>query len=279
MSEPGLHCTLVTPDKSAKLPIVVHADSDDPVSLSIARDGVWEAFESELVWKCLAPGDTFVDVGANLGYFSVLAAHRVGSTGCVIAFEPEQNNFALLQRNIDLNPASHYHLHNVALSDAEGRGHLFLNLQNRGDHQIYETAGRIAQSIVMHRADDLLAADVPINLIKMDTQGAEHHIIQGMAESIARNARHLVVITEFWPRGLARCGGSARAMLKMLLDNGLKPYVVEHIKHVLLDGPVSDIEAWIDDVEASDGNEGFLNLLFAGPDARLPDVTILRAPY
>jgi len=278
VEEADLFCEIITPDRSRRLPFVVHA-GDDPVSQSISSSGSWEVFESELIWKSLVPGDTFVDVGANLGYFSVLAADRVGPSGCVIAFEPEQANFALLQNNIGLNPFSHYHLHNVALSDVEARGHLFLNLANRGDHQIYASTGRMAQAIVMHRADDLLPVDTPIRLIKMDTQGAEHNIIRGMQQTIARNADELLLITEFWPRGLARCGGDAREMLHMLLGLGFKPYVIEHIKHVLLDGTVRDIEDWIDDVETSDGNEGFLNLLFAGPRARLPDVAVLRAPY
>lgn len=278
MSETGLPCEIIVPDRTRRLPFVVH-EGDDPVSQSISGSGSWEAFESELVWKSLSPGDTFVDVGANLGYFSVLAASRVGPDGYVIAFEPEQSNFALLQRNVALNPLSHCHLHNVALSDVEARGHLFLNLQNRGDHQIYASDGRMAQAIVMHRADDLLPPDARIRLIKMDTQGAEHNIIRGMQQTITRNADELLLITEFWPRGLERCGGDARAMLHALLGLGLKPYVIEHIKHVLLDGPVSDIEAWIDDVDATEGNEGFLNLLFAGPRACLPAVTVLRAPY
>jgi FkbM family methyltransferase len=257
----------------------VHADASDPVSQSIAKSGIWESFESELIWRSLRPGDCFIDIGANIGYFSVLAAARVGWEGRVIAFEPEQNNQALLQENAALNPVSSYALHAVAASDADGTGQLFLNPQNLGDHQIYASDDRAAQAISLRRIDSLLAPDAMINLIKIDVQGAEQKAMAGLAEGLARNADHLLVLLEFWPRGLVRAGGDAHQLLRMMLALGLKPYVVEHIKHALLDGPVTDIDAWIDDVMANAQNEGFLNLLFAGPRAQLPDVPIIRAPY
>jgi len=274
-----LSCELVLPGSTQRLPFRVHADVTDPVSQSIAASGIWESFETELIWKSLRPGDRFIDIGANIGYFSVLAASRVGADGHVIAFEPERNNHALLAINAALNPHSNYTLHALAASDADGTGQLFLNPENLGDHQIYATDDRAAQTIALRRIDALLAPQTTINLIKIDVQGAEQKAMAGLAQGLAHNAGHLLLLLEFWPRGLARAGGDAHELLRMLLALGLKPYVVEHIKHVLLDGPVSDIEAWIDDVMANAENEGFLNLLFAGPDAVLPDVPILRAPY
>jgi FkbM family methyltransferase len=274
-----IHCQLLLPDGTTRLPFNVHADVTDPVSHSIASSGVWESFESELTWKSLRPGDCFIDIGANIGYFSALAAVRVGHAGQVVAFEPEQNNHALLATNAALNAHSNYTLHAVAASDSDGAGELFLNPENLGDHQIYASGDRAAQTILLRRIDSLLAPQTVINLIKIDVQGAEQKAMAGMADSLARNASHLLLLLEFWPRGLARAGGDAHQLLHMLLALGLKPYVVEHIKHVLLDGPVSDIEAWIDDVMANAQNEGFLNLLFAGPAAQLPDVPIVRAPY
>lgn len=278
------HCTLVLPaqppqDQPAPLPFVVHDGGTDPVSQSIRSTGRWELFESELIWKGLAQGDHFLDIGANIGYFSVLAAARVGHSGRVIAFEPEQANHALLAQNAARNPLTHYSLHAVAASDADVRGQLFLNPDNLGDHQIYATQHRVAQDIELRRIDSVLAKATRIDLVKIDTQGAEQNVIAGMIELLAHNADGLLLLLEFWPKGLARCGGDAHRLLQMLLGLGLRPYVVEHIKHVLLDGPVSDIEAWIDDVEANADNEGFLNLLFAGPNARLPDVPLIHAPY
>jgi FkbM family methyltransferase len=267
------------PDGVTRLPFEVHADGADPVSQSIANNGIWESFESELIWKSLRPGDCFIDIGANIGYFSVLAAKRVGHEGQVIAFEPERNNHALLKVNAALNPISNYVLHALAASDSEGEGQLFLNPENLGDHQIYATDDRVAQTISLRRIDALLAPQTKINLIKIDVQGAEQKAMAGLAEGLAHNADQLLLLLEFWPRGLTRAGGDAHQLLQMMLALGLKPYVVEHIKHALLDGPVTDIEAWIDDVMANAQNEGFLNLLFAGPRAQLPDVPIIRAPY
>jgi len=274
-----LSCELALPDGMQRLPFQVHADSTDPVSHSIATTGTWESFETELIWKSLRPGNCFIDIGANIGYFSVLAATRLGPDGHVIAFEPERSNHALLTTNAALNPHSNYTLHGVAASDADADGQLFLNPENLGDHQIYASDDRVAQTISLRRIDSLLAPHTTINLIKIDVQGAEQKALAGLAAGLAHNAGHLLLLLEFWPRGLARAGGDAHQLLQMMLALGLKPYVVEHIKHVLLDGLVGDIEAWIDDVMANAQNEGFLNLLFAGPKAQLPDVPILRAPY
>jgi len=274
-----LSCELALPDSTQRLPFKVHADLTDPVSHSIATTGIWESFETALVWKSLRAGDCFIDIGANIGYFSVLAAKRVGVDGHVIAFEPERSNHALLATNATLNPHCNYTLHVVAAADADTGGQLFLNPENLGDHQIYASDDRVAQTISLRRIDSLLAPHTQIDLIKIDVQGAEQKALAGLAEGLAHNASHLLLLLEFWPRGLARAGDDAHQLLQMLLTLGLKPYVVEHIKHVLLDGPVSDIETWIDDVMANAQNEGFLNLLFAGPNAQLPDVPILRAPY
>lgn len=274
-----IRCELSLPDGVTRLPFKVHADTSDPVSQSIASSGIWESFESELVWKGLRRGDCFIDIGANIGYFSVLAATRVGGEGRVIAFEPEHNNHALLKDNAALNAHSQYTLHAVAASDADGEGQLFLNPENLGDHQIYATDDRAVQTISLRPIDALLEPQTKIDLIKIDVQGAEQKAMAGFAQGLAHNAGHLLLLLEFWPRGLARAGGDAHQLLQMMLALGLKPYVVEHLKHALLDGPVTDIEAWIDDVMANAQNEGFLNLLFAGPCAQLPDVPIIRAPY
>jgi FkbM family methyltransferase len=66
-------------------------------------DGYWEYWVSDFMWRNIKPGDTVIDVGANLGYYSVLMADLVGSTGRVVSFEPNPRLFELLQRNVGIN--------------------------------------------------------------------------------------------------------------------------------------------------------------------------------
>ena len=81
----------------------LHDERDRFVSRQLRDQGIWEPFETTLVMASLAPGSVFVDVGANIGYFSVVAADIVGEDGQVLAFEPDPDNFALLQANLALN--------------------------------------------------------------------------------------------------------------------------------------------------------------------------------
>ncbi|MEM6996443.1 MAG: FkbM family methyltransferase, partial [Myxococcota bacterium] len=76
---------------------------DRTLSETLWRTGTWEALQTKALLERLEPGDTFVDVGANLGYYTVLAAKKVGPSGRVFAFEPDPESFALLKRNVDRN--------------------------------------------------------------------------------------------------------------------------------------------------------------------------------
>ena len=111
------------PGLAQPLQLYVHGEEDQHVSRRLREEGIWEPFETSLLLGLLRTGDVFVDVGANIGYFSVLAASCVGDTGKVFAFEPDPENFRLLVANTALNgvecrvrPVA------AALSDAAGQG-------------------------------------------------------------------------------------------------------------------------------------------------------------
>ena len=78
-----------------------HSEQDLFVSRRIREEGFWEPHETSLILELLQPGDTFLDVGANIGYFSILAAAAVGDAGHVIAYEPDPENYRLLQTNVE----------------------------------------------------------------------------------------------------------------------------------------------------------------------------------
>ena len=88
------------PGLATNLRLHVHGDHDRFVSRRIAEEGIWEPYETSLVMDLLHPGAVFVDVGANIGYFTVLAATTAGK---VFAFEPDPENFRLLEANLALN--------------------------------------------------------------------------------------------------------------------------------------------------------------------------------
>ena len=136
--------------------LFVHGEEDLHVSRSIRQRGIWEPYETQLLLSLLQPEHVFVDVGANVGYFSVLAASVLSEAGQVFAFEPDPENFRLLQASLAHNGlASRVTAVEAALADRDGEARLFLSEDNLRDHQ-------------MHSADSTRRS-TPIRLLAGDT--------------------------------------------------------------------------------------------------------------
>ncbi len=253
-------------DLSKPLFLTVHSAGDQYVSKAIRETGQWEIYETELILSCIKKGQTFVDVGANIGYFSVIAGDRVGAEGNVFCFEPEARNFSVLQKNIHDANLPQVKLEQAALSDHEGRGEIYLSDDNYGDHQVYrnheELTDRPQQAIRFVQGDNYLAHLPSVDFIKIDTQGAEFHVISGLQKTIERSLPHLNMLIEFWPHGLSRSGGDAHQLLDRLLAFHLPMAIIDHINHCLIPCKESDLRPWIDEVNNDPNNEGFMNLFF-----------------
>ncbi|MBI3861455.1 MAG: FkbM family methyltransferase [Planctomycetia bacterium] len=212
-------------------------DPDDTVvSPRLCVEGSFEHLETELVLNEVRAGDIVVDVGANIGYYTLLFARRVGPAGHVYAFEPDPRNFSLLKRNVLQNGYDNVTCVPCAVSERSGSLRLFRNDGNRGDHRIYDSHdGRQVIETACLALDDFFA-DVarPVNFIKMDIQGAEARAWRGMQRLIANSAPNLRIVTEFWPRGLTLCGDDPRQFLNQLLALGFDVDVIDEATHRIL---------------------------------------------
>ena len=182
------------------------------------RHGVWEANETYWFCRSLAPGDTLVDVGANIGYFTVLGAKIVGEAGRVYAFEPDPEAFATLQRNIRLNGLTNVTIENKAVSNEPGELELFLATENKGDHRIFQASGGQRESVTVETVvlDDYFAGrETEINFVKIDTQGAEGVIVDGMNRILKSNPQLRIAI-EFSPWHLREFGFDPLKLVDML---------------------------------------------------------------
>ncbi len=256
-------CPLHIPGFDGALELFVHDDRDQHVSKRIVEEGIWEPYETQLVLQILQAGDCMVDVGANLGYYSVIAASLVGAEGKVFSFEPEPGNFHLLEKNREHNRAGNVECFCAALSDYEGQGSIHLNPDNLGDHQVYDAGeDRLVVGIDLRRGDDIiLSATDRVDFIKIDTQGAEFHVLSGLKEVIKRSGHNLHMIVEFWPAGLRRAGASGQQLLDLLTSFNMDMCIIDHLGHTLVPCSRQDLDRWITDVDATEGNEGFINLL------------------
>lgn len=212
----------------------------DPADMAIGalfvRDGVYEPTETALVKQILQPGMTVVDVGANIGYYTLLAASCVGSSGRVYSFEPEPTNFSLLERNIRLNHATNITTAQKAISNTSGTITLFTDRRLSGGHQIFDTGAKeSSMSIEAVTLDAYFQNTVPrIDLIKIDIEGAEALALEGMSQIMRANP-HVKYITEFYPAMLEKSGHSPLEYLKALQQLGFSLHIIdERSKRVVL---------------------------------------------
>jgi FkbM family methyltransferase len=168
----------------------------------------YEPGATSVLLRLLEPGDTFVDIGANAGYFTVLAALRVGSAGRVVAFEPNPVVRDQLRRHVELNAiADRVTIADVALSDRDDDGGtLFVSCwpDNDGISSLTPSAETMARGglrgdatvAVRVRRFDTWSATATldrIDLLKIDVEGAEAHVLKGMTATFDRSRPRRII--------------------------------------------------------------------------------------
>lgn len=178
-----------------------------------AQIDVWEPGETANLAERLSPGMTFLDVGAHVGYFTVFAARQVGPRGLVVAFEPEPRNFELLLANVWRNGLSNVFCLPYAVGAATGFAELHLSPDNTGDNRVFPSDEQRETATVRAAAlDGLYWLRPPVDVIKVDVQGAEEAAIRGMERLLARSPS-VVLSVEYWPPGMAGFGSDPRSTL------------------------------------------------------------------
>lgn len=257
------------PNVAHPLQLYVHGEQDQHVSRRLREDGIWEPFETSLLVALLRQGDVFVDVGANIGYFSVLAANCVGDTGAVFAFEPDPENFRLLLANIALNGVEHrVRPVAAALSDVAGRGHLYLSTDNLGDHRVYDADDpRDSVPIVLHRGSEFLAGSLSrVDLLKVDAQGSEFQVIAGLMPLLRMQSPPPRVLIELTPHALRQAGSSGRALMELLGQLCQPIWIIDHIEGRLYPSGAQELALWCDNWDAVPEARGFMNILVGPAD-------------
>jgi FkbM family methyltransferase len=139
----------------------------------------------------LEPAMTFIDVGANIGDFSLIAARLVGATGRVLAFEPDPANCRLIKMSVAANHYPNVEIHELALSDRDGQAILHLGDRHAWNSLIPGLRQREAGELVVNtRALDALLderGNPPVHAMKIDVEGAELSVLRGAVNTLARN--------------------------------------------------------------------------------------------
>jgi FkbM family methyltransferase len=201
-------------------PLFIDA-SDEVIRPAIAEHGVWEPGETALLLGWLAPGMTFVDIGAHVGYYTVLAARRVSPGGLVFAFEPSPRNYELLLANVWRNELTNVVCFPWAVSDHMGFLDLFLDERNTGDNRLFQGDRGPGVRVRAVALDTLPSIRPPIDVVKIDVQGAEEAVIEGMKHLLSRSPNARITL-EYWPFGLRALGRDERRALEYYRSLGYR---------------------------------------------------------
>ena len=219
--------------------------ADHSVSGRIIADGTWEPHVEHVLRQHLAPGSVFVDIGANVGWHTALAAALVGADGRVYAIEPNPDNARLIAHTIDHNHLSNVQLVPLALGESTGFAAFRSAVGSNGgflpqdDHRFIDPCVTIVPTM---RFDDL---DIPrVDVIKIDVEGAEPIVFRGAAATIERD--HPVILFEFSFQMTEHVGGvTGRDHLRMLESYGYELSLIEQPTGSLV--PVGDIDRFFTD--------------------------------
>jgi FkbM family methyltransferase len=198
---------------------------DDIDSLLLSKHGFYDLVTAYVIRRLIHRGDTVLDIGAHIGYYTLIASEIVGEDGKVFAFEPNPTNFALLKRNVEENECDNVTLVNKAVSNKNGITKLYICADNTGDHRIYNIGlGWESVDVETIRLDDYFK-DEPIDFIKMDVQGAEGLAIEGMSSLLQKN-NDVKIVTEFCADMIRETGVDPSQFLKRITKNNKKLYFI-----------------------------------------------------
>jgi FkbM family methyltransferase len=186
----------------------------------------FEANELQFLHRFIKPGDFFVDVGANIGLFTVAAGCLVGREGSVLAFEPGRLARSRLEENVHLNRLRSVTISPLALSNASGQAQLFV--PGNGKHALGSLGRPISGSVAAAEAvetktlDEVLEALTParvVTMVKLDVEGWETRVLEGASSLLGRSDAPLLQV-EFTEAAAKGAGKSCRDLYRQLSGAG-----------------------------------------------------------
>ena len=219
-------------------------DSRD-VSLAphIILEGVWEEATESVLRSLVTPGMTVIEVGSNVGFFSLILAHCVGKNGRFVGFEADPELAMIARDNVEINGFHHQAtIIEAAAGASDGKISFFRADRHRGNGTVLSDLEQIPHNRTDTRQElevDLIRLDsychqanVVPDLIKIDAEGAESAILAG-AHSCMQSMRPLTLVLEFAPRFVQTAGDDPTAFLDRLASAGFTLHVIDERKRTM----------------------------------------------
>jgi FkbM family methyltransferase len=160
---------------------------DKGISKELAIYGNHEPVATQLIQKEIEEGDVIVDIGANIGYFVLIEAGLVNGEGKIVALEPSPQNARLLKHNVEKNKIENVFIHQIAVGEKTGKANLYLSEKSNRNSLIPRNELEYKEiEVNVTTLDDLLEKEERVNLIRMDIEGGEFNVINGMEKTLKK---------------------------------------------------------------------------------------------
>jgi FkbM family methyltransferase len=217
----------------------------DGLAQQLIFEHSYEPFTTYIFKQLVKPGMVVIDVGANIGYFTLLSAKLVTDTGYVYAFEPEPRNYDALIHNMSINHFQNIMAMRDAVCDKCGWADLHIDSTEPGAHSIYSVRDSFHNDVRVNTVSiDSFAKimNTKVDFIKIDVEGAEKDVLRGMHE-VSRANKNLIMILEIWPYGLRRAGTELELLWYEMLRLGFNDiYLLDEKLHEAIRVNFADIK-------------------------------------
>lgn len=199
--------------------VIYFLHDDHYVGNVIASTGNYEAYETSIILNNIKKGDIVVDIGANIGFHTILFANKVGPQGKVYAFEPDPVSYEILLKNINANNFKNVIAKPFAISDKKAKLILYKSENNYGDNRVYDsdlptTKIKVQADSLDNLFSTIIKEGERVSLLKIDTQGFEPFVIQGAKKLIKKYKP--ILFFEYWPYGYHSSKSNGTEMLNYL---------------------------------------------------------------
>lgn len=196
---------------------------------------LYEPESTDILLKVLKKGSTFVDVGAHIGWFSLIASRIVGESGLVYSFEPDRSNFSRFLEHIEANKAENIVPIFMAVDSKPGRRNFHINLDNDGGHALYDPgmfqcnektrehpkSAKVMATSLDSFFDHHSKVWPEIDLLKIDTEGAEVEVLEGAYGLLSQGKIHNI-LAEINIPGLSQMGDTEAEMRELMDELGYR---------------------------------------------------------
>lgn len=200
---------------------------DAALGMFLRTKGEFEPVQTKLFLETLKEGNLVLDIGANVGYYTILASSIVGKKGIVYAFEPDPGNIALLQKNIALNNCTNVVVVEKALGDKNEESQLAIDPGNPGESKLATHSNKNTISIQTITLDSFVKKYniSHIDVIKIDIEGAELLALSGGKESLSK-LKNSIIFSECNTKALKEFSKTPADLLAMLEQLEYTPYLL-----------------------------------------------------